>query len=212
MSEKFKQPVGSVEDVGRKTEIGEKNMFGISYDPKRERYIVRLLVEKGKPFIYKEFSVSKHGDQKRAKQEAIKYRNEQVVNWLIPCQRTREAVDLQNNKTGVTGVHRRVRNGNRIYVATWYDESNKLQRMQFSENRWTPRQAFFMAWATRIAKQKIFKKNKETREFVVSPNKCFDIVYNEIGEEKAEEIRRNMEKGKTELHNQAQKIKQEIKK
>lgn len=58
----------------------------------------------------------------------MEYRNEQVINWLISCQRTRKGVDLKNNKTGVSGVHRRIRNGNRIYVATWYDENNRLQR------------------------------------------------------------------------------------
>lgn len=103
-------------------------MFGISYDPKRKRYIVRLLMEKGKLFIYKEFSVNKYQSQTTAKQAAMEYRNEQVINWLISCQRTRKGVDLKNNKTGVSGVHRRIRNGNRIYVATWYDENNRLQR------------------------------------------------------------------------------------
>lgn len=163
-------------------------MFGISYDPKRKRYIVRLLIEKGKPFIYKEFSVNKYQSQTTAKQAAMEYRNEQVVNWLIPCKRVRTSIDLKNNKTGATGVNRRIRNGEIIYVATWYDENNKSHKMQFSENNWSTKQAFFMAWATRIAKQKIFKQDETTGEFMKDPNRCFFIVYDEVGKEKAEKI------------------------
>ena len=166
----------------------KENMFGVSYDPRRGRYIVRLLTEKGKPLIYKEFSVNKYRNPNEAKKEAIRYRDQQVVNWLIPCKRTRESIDLKNNKTGITGVHRKTKNGGGIYVATWYDENNRLQRTQFSENKWSAKQAFFMAWATRISKRKIFKQNKETGEFVENPDNCFDIVYNEVSKEQAEEI------------------------
>ncbi len=60
--------------------------------------------------------------------------------------------------------------------------------MQFSENKWSAKQAFFIAWATRISKWKIFKQNKETGKFIENPDNYFDIVYNEVGKEQVEEV------------------------
>ncbi len=45
-----------------------------------------------------------------------------------------------------------------------------------------------MAWATRLAKQKIFQQDKVTGEYTKDPNQCFDIVYSEVGKEDAEKI------------------------
>ena len=162
------------------------NMFGISLDEKRQRYIVRLMIVDGKPVVQKEFSYKGKNNQGEALQKAMKFRDEKCCDLLIPCERKREGIKLRNNQTGVVGVYRRGGGGG--YVATWYDKDGKLQRAQFSENKWGHKEAFFMAWATRLLREKIFKKNKETKIRLVEPSQCVNLVHNEIGQEAAEKI------------------------
>ena len=158
----------------KKGKQDKPNMFGITFDERKQKYIVRLMAIKGKLEKYKEFSVNRYGDKTEALIEAMKYRNEECSNLLISCHRERESVELSNNITGVSGVHRR--NDREQYTATWYDNNGVLQRAQFSEKKWGPKQAFFMAWATKLLKRKIFIKDKETKEYEVDPEKCFQIV------------------------------------
>ena len=147
---------------------------------------MRLGYENGKPRFSKEFYFLKISKDDALK-KAMSWRNETAGDNLLPCRASREDIILKNNKTGVPGVNRRVKNGQGIYTATWYDENKKLQKMQFSESTWTAKQAFFMAWATRIEKDKIFKKNKYTKSTINNPEDCFDIVYDKIGRDMAEE-------------------------
>ncbi len=147
-------------------------MFGISWRYDKEAYVVRLLFEEGKPFFYKEFSLSQYNNDKdKALQEAVEWRNKMCRDHLIPCLSVREGIDLKNNKTGVTGVYRR--NNRKAYVATWY-EGRELQRVQFSESKWGRKPAFYMAWAARIKKQKIF--SKKHMEKPLNPEEAYSIV------------------------------------
>jgi hypothetical protein len=153
-------------DIPKTTENKQEiNMFGISWRKDKKIYVVRLLLDDGRPLFYKEFPLSRYdNDQNKAIKEAAKWRNKVCRDNLIPCLRIREGIDLGNNKTGVKGVYRK--NDREVYVATWY-KRRSLQRAQFSENKWGRRLAFYMAWATRIKKQKIFSKEhmEEPLEF-----------------------------------------------
>ncbi len=147
-------------------------MFGISWREDKKAYVVRLLFEKGRPFFSKEFSVAKYnGNKNNTLEAALEWRNKVCRDNLIPCLRIREGVDLGNNKTGVKGVYRK--NDREVYVATWYEGKN-LQRAQFSENKWGRQLAFYMAWATRIKKQKIF--SKKHMEKSLNPEEAYRIV------------------------------------
>ncbi len=86
---------------------GQQNMFGISLDEKRKRYIVRLAHENGKPLIQKEFSFRGKNKQEQALEEAIKFRNDKDRDFLLECNVSRENIELKNNQTGIVGVHRR---------------------------------------------------------------------------------------------------------
>ena len=174
-----------------KAEVSEQkekneNMFGISWDEGRKRFMVRLLNDGGKPLFVKQFSQGRYGSKEKALREAIHWRNETCQDNLIPCSWIRDGIELKNNKTSVPGVYRKDKK--KIYVATWYDDNRKLNRAEFSENKWGVKQAFFMAWATRLMKNKIFKKNKETKESILEPEQCFDVVYDQIGRDRAEKI------------------------
>ncbi len=170
-----------------------QNMFGIALDKKRKRYIVRLAHEDGKPLILKDFSFKGKNTPAQALEKAIRFRNKKVRDFLLECTANRANIELKNNQTGVTGVYRREKirkNGEKagIYVATWYNKENKLEKMEFTENKWGAKEAFFMAWATRLRKSKIFKKDKITKQALYDPKQSFDIVYDTIGKSQAEKI------------------------
>ena len=201
MSESFNQP-GQPESIDKKGKNKKENMFGISYDPKRKRYIVRLAHEDGQPLIQQEFSFRGKKNQEEALEDALKFRDTKVGDFLLPCHVTREGVKLKNNQTGVAGVHRRekiLENSEETtrYVATWYNDDHKLKKIEFAENKWGAKKAFFMAWATRLSEERIFKtfkKEKSNRDAILDPDRCFDMVYDAVGGNRAEEIWKKEEK------------------
>ncbi len=58
--------------------------------------------------------------------------------------------------------------------------------MEFTENKWGAKEAFFMAWATRINKKRIFKTRMNKGGDLISADRCFSIVYDTIGKDQAE--------------------------
>jgi hypothetical protein len=135
---------------------------------------VRWCYIKDMPTFEKQFADEDYGDDKsKALIAAVMYRdeakNKTIKDCVWPQSRKRDILTRRNN-TGISSVFRlpqrgiingkRQLTGNYEYVGAYREYSEKIQgtklkNFSFSEKKWTPRGALYMAWASMLARKRI---------------------------------------------------------
>ena len=105
---------------------------GLTKDDKQSYHLVHRLVASAFQNKDNDYNVVDHIDHNPANN------NYQNLRWTTNSGNNRNKSIARNNTSGTTGVAYNIKNG---WIATWMDKDMKLQRKQFSVNKYGEEQA-----------------------------------------------------------------------